>query len=303
MLEEIANRHHDSSKLIIVSLEGCHGCGKTSLCEEFEAQGFRVLDEAFMDMPSYALPPQSLLMETSWVCSWFERVLRLAERLRQEKEKTNRTQVYIADRSPFSAIFYSNNGNLLEPLIKAQMKEVQEFSQVEFITVHVQVEKELLWQRILNRLEEEPERVRFNEHQRSWMEQTLGFYEHFSWDLKIENDKRSIQEIVQQLYTRLSQHSEHFRLAYEQKKMACCENDTSVIFSCSTDTSSSRSSSSSNSDCESETFFSSSQLEEEEEEEEDKIRLSLSPISQKSIIAFNNSISLDDEEHHHYTDF
>ena len=38
-----------------------------------------MLDEAFLDMPSYALHPQSLLMETSWVVSWFLRLLRHAE--------------------------------------------------------------------------------------------------------------------------------------------------------------------------------------------------------------------------------
>lgn len=90
---------NDDSKLVIVALEGCHGCGKTALVEEFESQGYRVLDEAFMDMPAYALHPQSLLMETSWVCSWFERVLRIANRVRKEPAASSRKQVrrlYIA---------------------------------------------------------------------------------------------------------------------------------------------------------------------------------------------------------------
>jgi hypothetical protein len=47
------------------------GSGKTQLCNAFMNAGFWVLDEAFLDMPSYALHPQSLLMETTWVCSWY----------------------------------------------------------------------------------------------------------------------------------------------------------------------------------------------------------------------------------------
>lgn len=47
------------------------GCGKSVLCRLFSEAGFWTLDEAFLDMPEYALHPQSLLMETSWVCSWW----------------------------------------------------------------------------------------------------------------------------------------------------------------------------------------------------------------------------------------
>ena len=56
----------------------CAGSGKTELCKQFTEQGFWVLDEAFLDMPEYALHPQSLLMETSWVVNWFSRLLKHA---------------------------------------------------------------------------------------------------------------------------------------------------------------------------------------------------------------------------------
>ncbi len=127
------------SDIIIISLEGCHGSGKTALCDEFENQGFRILDEAFMDMPSYALHPQSLLMETTWVVSWFQRVLQLAENERERNHGKITKKVFIADRSPFSAVFYSNSGHLLEPLIREQMKEIQESANIHFHTVHVKV--------------------------------------------------------------------------------------------------------------------------------------------------------------------
>lgn len=56
----------------------CAGSGKTELCKQFQEAGFWVLDEAFLDMPKYALHPQSLLMETGWVVNWFLRLLRKA---------------------------------------------------------------------------------------------------------------------------------------------------------------------------------------------------------------------------------
>jgi len=57
--------------LCVLAWELCPGCGKTELCRRFEETGFDVLDEAFLDMPEYMLHPQSLLMETTWVCAWY----------------------------------------------------------------------------------------------------------------------------------------------------------------------------------------------------------------------------------------
>lgn len=209
-----------SSKLVIVALEGCHGCGKTALVDEFEAQGYSVLDEAFLDMPSYALHPQSLLMETSWVCSWFERVLRIADHVRQQDARgaSAGPQVYIADRSPFSAVLYSANGHLLEPVIREQMREVQRFANVQFYNVHVRVERSLLWQRIVERLQREPERIRYNEHKEEWMDKTLAFYDRFAWDLTVPNDELGVATIAARISGLLMEQDADFRAVYELTK-------------------------------------------------------------------------------------
>lgn len=201
------------SKLVVVALEGCHGCGKTVLCEEFAAQGYDILGEAFMDMAAYSLHPQSLLMETSWVCSWFERVLRLTDSV-----KPGCKQVLIADRSPFSAVLYSANGHLLEPVIREQVREVQDFAGVQFYTVHVRVERELLWRRICARLEVEPERLRLNEHKREWMEETLAFYETFEWDLTVTNDERSVATIAKHISQLVSERDNTFKIVHKRTK-------------------------------------------------------------------------------------
>ncbi|OQR93318.1 hypothetical protein ACHHYP_02667 [Achlya hypogyna] len=185
--------------MLVVCFEGCHGSGKTSLCKEINDMGFRVLDENFLDMPAYSLHPQSLFMETKWVCAWFDRVLSLA---RHDRSKN---QVFFADRSPFSAVFYSANGHLLDPIIRAQMQEVSEFANVQFLTIHVNVEKELLWSRIQARLMLEPERVRYAEHKRSKMEDCLAFYNSQPWDMQVSNDARSLASLAHQVIDMLLQ--------------------------------------------------------------------------------------------------
>lgn len=177
--------------MIVICLEGCHGAGKTELCKAFASKGFEVLDEGFLDMPEYALHPQSLLMETTWVCSWFERVLRKAQ---EESRKGTPSPVFIADRSPYSAVFYSKRrGELLEPLIREHIREVREAANIEVYTVHVDVDKEVLWKRIEERLERQPERAQYNEQSRTWMEETTSWYDQFSWDMTVTNNLVSIE--------------------------------------------------------------------------------------------------------------
>ena len=144
------------------------GCGKTAICEEFSEADFWVLDEGFMDMPAYALHPQSLLMETTWVCQWFTRLLKkMSENKAAGGGVPGMEQVFIADRSPFSACFYSRRGGeLLDPVIREQIKEVREAAGIEVYTVYVKVEKEVLWNRIQSRLQNEPERKKYDEDKR-----------------------------------------------------------------------------------------------------------------------------------------
>ncbi|KAF0686326.1 Aste57867_21865 [Aphanomyces stellatus] len=208
--------------MLVVCLEGCHGSGKTSLVNEFAANGFRILDENFLDMPAHSLHPQSLFMETKWVCSWFDRVLALS----QKPNAGN--HVYFADRSPFSAVFYAAHGKLLEPIIRAQMEEVANFANIEFVTLQVNVERELLWRRIQRRLQDEPERVRYMEHKRSKMEDCLAFYNSFTWDMHVVNDTRSITLLAAQIVGMVADKSDTMRMFLEgaTSKDACMETDS-----------------------------------------------------------------------------
>ena len=63
------------------------------------------------------------------------------------------------------------------------MKEVREAAGIEVYTVYLQVERELLWSRIMDRLKREPGRVKYREDKREWMESTLQFYDNFKWDM------------------------------------------------------------------------------------------------------------------------
>lgn len=143
-------------------------------------------------MPSYGIHPQSLLMETTWICSWFERILKFAKQC-QELGTSHEDTIYIADRSPFSAVLYCHYGELLKPVIKQQMAEVKQYAGIDIYSILIKVQGDVLWERIQNRLELEPDRALYKEDSRDWMEKVSNFYEGFDeWDLSVDNTEEDV---------------------------------------------------------------------------------------------------------------
>jgi thymidylate kinase len=188
-------------RTIVLCLEGCHGSGKTELCNAFQRLGVEILDEAFLAQPEYALHPQSLVMETYWVAHWFQRLLKRHHELAAECQKTGeKFRILVADRSPFSAVFYARyKGFLLENVIRAQIEELKAHAAIDLYTVHVNVDRDLLWERIQDRLRQQPERQRYNEQSYAWFEETVMWYEGFQWDMAVENNQTLPEEAIQRL--------------------------------------------------------------------------------------------------------
>ncbi|EGC38945.1 hypothetical protein DICPUDRAFT_27799, partial [Dictyostelium purpureum] len=197
--------------ITVLCLEGCHGSGKTELCKYFSKAGFTVLDEAFLDMPSYSIPNQTLTMETVWVSNWFQRLLKMEQIENSQQSQQNNQhlngnfnnsyhKVLIADRSPYSAILYSqNNGHYLDPIISEQIKELKKYTNIDIKTIYLKVDKNTLWNRIQERLEREPERKKYNEDNYQWMNDTVNFYESRNWDYVIDNSSLSSDKIFNQI--------------------------------------------------------------------------------------------------------
>lgn len=201
--------------MIVLTIEGCHGCGKSTLCQRFaELGGFEVLDEGFLDMPSYSLHPQTLVMETMWVSMWMERLLRVQREHKEKYEAQGKVppqRVFVADRSPYSAVFYAGqNGRLLDPLIRQSLVDLSEHADIHVVTINVNVAEECLWNRIQQRLEQEPERRKYNEHKREWMEKTNDWYKSRKWDLVVDNSSGSVEETLSELLHILAEGVEGF---------------------------------------------------------------------------------------------
>lgn len=157
--------------------------------------------------------------------------------LKRASEAAHKNEIYIADRSPFSACYYASNGvwqaalfpylcsamshntlcvfpgHLLKDVIAEQMNEVREGADIHIYTVHVRVERERLWDRICQRLRREPHRAKYNEDKRQWMEDTVEFYDNFGWDMSVDNNDISLVDLMHQIVRDLSEHSTQFQEA------------------------------------------------------------------------------------------
>lgn len=177
----------------VICIEGPHGCGKTKLVDSFRAAGYPVLDEMFMELPAHfdGLEAQSMVREVAWVTHWFERVLRY----RQEHPDV---KLVVSDRSPYSAVIYANRGQQLKACISTQLEELNQYTPVRVKNVLLEVDPEIHWQRILSRLEQEPERARYNEDCQEWMWTVRSRYEDLDdvWDaVFVNNVPNAIDEL------------------------------------------------------------------------------------------------------------
>jgi len=178
----------------VICLEGCHGVGKTELIKDLAARGYTVLDELFIDMEVFELHPQTLTMEFLWIASWFRRLLKI----QHEDPAKAEDRILFADRSPFSAIYYSKcapkEAAHLEGVIRGMISELTQHG-IFVHTICVTVEPELLWHRIQLRLQREPQRAALNEDKRWWMDKTFGWYQQFHWDHVIENNRDAREDL------------------------------------------------------------------------------------------------------------
>ena len=92
------------------------------------------------------------------------------------------------------------------------MQEVREAAGIEIYTVYLQVREDILWGRISDRLKEQPERKKYDEDKREWMDKTVQFYETFNeWDLVVENNNLNTAEVMREIIGKLALRSQRLR--------------------------------------------------------------------------------------------
>lgn len=188
------------SRIKIFCIEGCHGSGKTKIINRLKEDGAAILDENFIGMPSLGLKPQSFTMELIWICRWFERALELKKNSAPQNDtlpSNQSTPVYFADRSPYSAILYAEWGVLLKPIIAQNLIDLKRAG-IDIVNIYINVDENVLWNRISDRLKLEPGRAQYNENSRAHMITVLEFYKSHEdlWHHTVDNTEDDIENVI-----------------------------------------------------------------------------------------------------------
>ena len=151
-------------------IEGINGVGKTTTINSLMEQGFCCVQENFMgseDKPTSRLHPQSLILEMHWATRLLMEVVKLSEE----------HKIIICDRSPFTACIYTRKGGIsVLPCLK-QMDSILNDLFINCVTIKLVDDKEVIWDRVLKRLEKEPEREKYGEGDRKWFDLVWDSYE------------------------------------------------------------------------------------------------------------------------------
>lgn len=169
---------------MIVVLEGPHGVGKTTILNALRTHGHNIVDEHYMNICVDTFDPQGIVCEMRWMASWCFHV----------KSRHNQSKILITDRSPLSAAVYTKHAGMFDALssvARAAMKEVGEIK-----IIKLTGEPDTIYDRIMKRLEEEPDRAKYNEKDKTHLLNVSNMYEKIGADATICTTNLNVEEVV-----------------------------------------------------------------------------------------------------------
>lgn len=175
--------------MYVFCIEGNYGIGKSTLIsnmskmEEFNKVFF--MNEDFIDSYNNNIDPNGIITELNWVSSWFKRII--------DHHDEN---IIITDRSPYSALFFTKTNHIdsFKCIIDDMINELKQYN-IHIITIHIKTNREINWERILERIKKEPERMLFNECDYFKFNDVYDRYNKFKWDITVENDEKTINNV------------------------------------------------------------------------------------------------------------
>lgn len=192
--------------VIVISIEGVHGVGKTTVMKKLIGNcDYVFMEEGFVPSSKPKFDPQGFFLELKWVIDWFKGIEKFSKGYYDEKTGMFINKgVIITDRSPYSACVYcSKNRNIMSKSIKYIKKEFADKG-IHLFTVCLTDKKEEIWKRITRRIEEEPSRKKLNESSKNWFSEINGLYEKMDFDFDINLEKcsdvvKEFKDIVSQV--------------------------------------------------------------------------------------------------------
>lgn len=172
---------------MIFVFEGPHGVGKTTIINALRKKGYSTVDEHYMDLDTCGFDQQGAVCELKWVTSWCFCV----------KVKHQNHKIIITDRSPISAAIYTTHEGLFTPMLRLAEACMKEIGNIRVIKLTGDMDT--IYERILKRLEKEPDRKKYNEKNRDHLLSVFQMYEQVKADLTICTTDECVDVIVNRI--------------------------------------------------------------------------------------------------------
>lgn len=181
----------EDDRLRVVFLEGTHGVGKTSIINELKARGYTVVPEGFdlndsnIEIEDYVAPEEqghNFACELEWVGRMYKKLYRLAAGFNNGKILIKDNLIFV-DRSFITAMIY---GKLTDKLgiqayihIVEMMKDQLKIQGLDCMIIYLSRRNEMRiqYEKILERLAQEPMREGCNERSFEWLQECYRRYE------------------------------------------------------------------------------------------------------------------------------
>jgi thymidylate kinase len=150
----------------VVSLVGPSGAGKTTVLKKLKSN-YTTNKEMYMELNRHSLDNRLVVSKWLYVGNWFDQIL---EHFHSGKK------LVITDRSPLDTCAYvSNDATVLLELVLSSFNELSKLG-IEFKTILVTGDFDILQGRINARLKLEPARLEYNEDNTTHNKNAHDFY-------------------------------------------------------------------------------------------------------------------------------
>lgn len=177
-----------TNKLIVISFIGPSGVGKTTALNAL-GNRYNVLKEKYMELNIHGLDNRLMLSKWNYINNWFNEILKYRE---------SGINTLLTDRSPIDPCAYVRNDS--KSLLRTILTSYDEMSEMEIYIkkIYVTCDFEVLQERVTKRLENETQRLKYNEDKREHNLRAFEFYENNReyWDDSIDTTKLDEEETV-----------------------------------------------------------------------------------------------------------
>lgn len=176
----------------IVSLIGPIGVGKTTTLKIISDLGYSTMKENYIACDVNDIDNRFLISKWYWIANWFKRVIDLS--------RSSDAVIVFSDRSPLEAGLWTEQCSPLMEALKVSFCELKLLN-IQVRHVYLKCDRDILWSRVQERLQNEPHRMKYNENNLDFFNALVKAYDRYNslWDHVVDTSCIKPDEVAMRI--------------------------------------------------------------------------------------------------------